>query len=159
MTPQDAIIKRPSQQISTAALLIATLCTMFALVSCHSETLERQAQQLREQEMEIARQNKEIEALRANQQRDDEKQKNCARAFREYFDKAQFSKSREESIALYRQGLKICPDDEVAHYELGRTLVDAGRAAEAAASFEAALKINPAFADAQRQLDAIQRKR
>ena len=109
--------------------------------------------------MEIARQNKEIEALRANQQRDDEKQKNCVRAFREYFDKAQFSKSREESIALYRQGLKICPDDEVAHYELGRTLVDAGRAAEAAASFEAALKINPAFADAQRQLDAIQRKR
>ncbi|HKY07652.1 MAG TPA: tetratricopeptide repeat protein [Candidatus Binatia bacterium] len=116
-----------------------------------------QERQLREQELQIARQNKEIEALRASQQRDDEKQKNCIRAFRDYFDKAQLSKSRDESISLYQQGLKICPDDDVAHYELGRKLVDAGRTAEAVASFEAALRINPAFADAKRQLDAIQR--
>ena len=58
-------------------------------------------------------------------------------------------------MSLYREGLAICPDDDVAHYELGRALADAGRCAEAEKEFEAALKINPDFADARRQLDAI----
>jgi tetratricopeptide (TPR) repeat protein len=81
------------------------------------------------------------------------------RAFRDYFDKAQLSTNREEAISLYRQGLTICPDDDVAYYELGRALADAGRPAEAAEAFEAALKINPDFADAKRQLDAVRSSR
>jgi tetratricopeptide (TPR) repeat protein len=80
------------------------------------------------------------------------------RAFRDYFDKAQTSGNAEQAIALYRQGLKLCPEDDVAYYELGRLLAKAGRSSEAAAAFEAALKINPAFADAKRQLDAIQNR-
>ena len=83
----------------------------------------------------------------------------CTRAFRDYFDRAQSSTNREEAISLYRQGLAICPDDDVAHYELGRALADAGRPAEAAEAFEAALKINPDFADAKRQLDAVRNSR
>ena len=139
---------------------LSILCAgVLALAACSSEILERQAEQIRQQEAEISRQRKELEALAAGQQIQDEKQKDCIRAFRDYFDKAQLSTNREEAISLYRQGLTICPDDDVAHYELGRALVDAGRTAEAVKAFETAIKINPGFADARRQLDAIQKNR
>ena len=130
-----------------------------AAAACNSEVLERQAGQIREQEQEIARQRKELEALAAGQQVQDQKQQDCNRAFRDYFDKAQQSTDREQTIALYRDGLAICPDDDVAHYELGRTLADAGRRAEAEREYEAALKINPDFADARRQLEALRSNR
>jgi len=81
------------------------------------------------------------------------------RAFRDYFDKAQLSTSREEAISLYRQGLTICPDDDVAHYELGRALAEAGQPAEAEKSFEAAIKINPDFSDARKHLEALRKNR
>lgn len=126
-----------------------------AATACNSEVLERQTGQIREQEQEIARQRKELEALAAGQQVQDQKQQDCNRAFRDYFDKAQQSTDRERTIALYREGLAICPDDDVAHYELGRALADAGRRADAEREYEAALKINPDFADARRQLEAI----
>src|SRR6266850_4900867 len=134
------------------------ICSL-AGAACHSEALERQAEQLRQQETEIARQRKELEALAAGQQVQDQKQKDCVRAFRDYFDKAQLSTDRDQVIALYREGLIICPDDDVAHYELGRALADAGRRAEAEKEFETALKINPDFGDARRQLDAIRANR
>lgn len=127
--------------------------------ACNSEVLERQAEQIRQQEAEIARQRKELEALTASQKSQDQQRKDCMRAFRDYFDKAQLSTDREAAISLYRQGLTICPDDDVAHYELGRALADAGRPAEAEKSFEAALKINPDFADARKQLDAVRNNR
>ncbi|MGH7793718.1 MAG: tetratricopeptide repeat protein [Candidatus Binatia bacterium] len=130
-----------------------------SLTACNSEMLERQAEQLRQQEIEIARQRKDLEALAAGQKIQDQKYKDCVRAFRDYFDKAQLSTNREEAISLYRQGLAICPDDDVAHYELGRALADAGRSAEAAEAFEAALKINPDFDEAKRQLDAVRSNR
>jgi tetratricopeptide (TPR) repeat protein len=133
----------------------------FALLlsGCLGEALEKQAEQIKQQEAEIVRQRQELEALAAGQQIRDEKQKDCVRAFRDYFDKAQISTNREETISLYRQGLAICPDDDVAHYELGRALADAGRADEAAKSFEAALRINPDFADARRRLEALPKNR
>ncbi|HEY7216760.1 MAG TPA: tetratricopeptide repeat protein [Candidatus Binatia bacterium] len=130
-----------------------------SLLACNSEVLQRQAEQLRQQEAEIARQRKELEALAAGQQVQDQKQKDCTRAFRDYFDKAQLSTNRDQVISLYREGLVICPDDDVAHYELGRALADAGRRDEAEKEFEAALKINPDFADARRQLDAVRANR
>lgn len=145
--------------IPRATFLVTALYSAVVFPACNSEVLGRQAAQLRQQEIEISQQNKELEALAAGQAIQDAKQKDCIRAFRDYFDKAQLSTNREEAISLYRQGLAICPDDEVAHYELGRALVNAGRSAEAANSFEAALKINPDFADARRQLDAIRKNR
>jgi tetratricopeptide (TPR) repeat protein len=60
---------------------------------------------------------------------------------------------------LYRQGLAICPDDDVAHYELGRALVNTGRYGEAEREFEAALKVNPGFADAKNQLDLVRSRK
>ena len=142
-----------------APLLILAFYSVAFWSACGSEELARQAEIIRQQESEISRQRKELEALAAGQSIQDEVQRNCLRAFRDYFDKAQLSTNREEAISLYRQGLKICPDDDVAHYELGRALADAGRPAEAADAFEAALKINPDFADAKRQLDATRRNR
>ncbi len=127
--------------------------------ACMSEALDRQAEQIRQQNEEIARQRKEIETLAAGQQVQDQKQQDCSRAFRDYFDKAQLSTNRDETIALYRQGLQLCAEDDVAHYELGRALVDAGRRGEAEKEFEAALKINPGFAEARRQLDAVRTNR
>jgi tetratricopeptide (TPR) repeat protein len=129
------------------------------LAACSSETLERQKEQIREQELEISRQRKELETLAARQQIEDQKKKECSRAFRDYFDKAQSTTKRDDAISLYQQGLTICPDDDVAHYELGRALVEAGRNTEAAQAFESALQINPDFAEARRQLDAIQKNR
>lgn len=134
-----------------ASLILLTTTS----VACHNEALERQAEQLRQQEVEIARQRKEIEELQNQAQ----KRQDCSRAFREYFDKAPSARNREEAIRLYRQGLDICPDDDVAHYELGRALADTGRFGEAEQSFEAALKINPDFTDARRQLETIRKTR
>ena len=144
-------MRKPRAWWHGSSLFLAALL----LSGCLGEVLEKQAEQIRQQEAEIARQRKELEALAAGQRLQDEKQKDCARAFRDFFDKAQISRDSEETIRLYRQGLEICPDDDVAHYELGRVLADAGRSAEAAQSFEAALKINPGFADARRRLQAL----
>src|SRR5687768_11560253 len=104
--------------VAVRTVRLSMLCAGgLMLAACNSEILERQAEQIRQQEVEIDRQRKELEALAAGQQIQDEKQKDCIRAFREYFDKAQLSTHREEAISLYRRGLAICPDDDVAHYE------------------------------------------
>ncbi|MGH7809641.1 MAG: tetratricopeptide repeat protein [Candidatus Binatia bacterium] len=47
----------------------------------------------------------------------------------------------------------------MAHYEFGRALADAGRRAEAEKEFETALKINPDFAEARRQLEVLRNNR
>jgi tetratricopeptide (TPR) repeat protein len=140
-------------------LFASVILVTTSSLACLNEALERQAEQIKQQEMEIARQRKELEALAAGQKIQDQKQRDCVRAFREYFDKAQLSTNRDESISLYRKGLEICPDDDVAHYELGRALAGSGRPAEAEKEFEAALKINPDFTDARRQLEAIRKNR
>ena len=129
------------------------------LAACNSEILEKQAEQISQQEAEIARQRKEINELLAGRQTQDQKQRDCNRAFRDYFEKAQLSNDRENAIALYREGLALCPDDEVAHYELGKALADRGRYAEAEREFEAALKTNPDFVDAKNQLEAVRKNR
>jgi len=140
-------------RITGAALLTLTLS------ACMSEVLERQAEQIRQQNEEIAKQRKELEALAAGKQVQDQKQQDCTRAFSEYFDKAQLSTNRDDVISLYTKGLQICPDDDVAHYELGRALADAGRRAEAEKEYEAALKVNPGFAEARRQLEDMRKNR
>ncbi len=132
-------------------------CTFF-LAACNSEVLEKQAEQLKQQEAEIARQRKEIDELAAGQKIEAQKRRDCNRAFREYFEKAQAAADREKGIALYRDGLGLCPDDEVAHYELGKLLADRARYAEAEAEFQSALKINPDFVDAKKQLEDVRKK-
>lgn len=138
----------------TAVFFIAAI----SLPGCQSEILEKQAEQIKRQEAEITRQRQEINDLMAGQQAQDQKQRDCSRAFSDYFEKAQSSSDGEKTIALYRDGLTLCPDDEVAHYELGKVLAGRGRYAEAEREFEAALKISPDFVDAQNQLEAVRKK-
>jgi tetratricopeptide (TPR) repeat protein len=142
--------------LGTAGAFLLVACL---LAGCNSEVLEKQAEQLRRQEIELARQRKEINDLLAGQKLQDQKSRDCNRAFREYFEKAQSSSDREQAIALYREGLAICPDDDVAHYELGKVMVERGSYAEAEKEFEAALKINPDFVDAKKQLDTVRKVR
>jgi tetratricopeptide (TPR) repeat protein len=136
-------------------LMTALLLAPIFLCSCLGEALEKQAEQIKQQEAEIAQQRDEINALLAGKKVADQKQIDCNRAFRDYFEKAQVIADREQAITLYREGLGICPDDEVAHYELGKVLAERGRKAEAEIEFQAALKITPDFVDAQRQLEAV----
>ena len=136
------------------ALIVSVL-----LAGCNSEILEKQSEQLRRQEIEIAQQRREINDLLAGQKVQDQKSRDCNRAFREYFEKAQTSSDREQATALYREGLAVCPDDDVAHYELGKVMVERGLYAEAEKEFEAALKINPDFVDAKKQLDTVRKVR
>lgn len=135
------------------------LTVALILPGCNSELLEKQAEQLKQQEAEIARQRQEIEALKAGQKIQDQKQRDCNRAFRDFFEKAQATADRDKAIALYRGGLALCPDDDIAHYELGKALAAAGRSAEAQQEFEAALRINPGFIEAKSQLEAIEKNR
>ena len=139
------------------SLLVSILATVFS--ACSSEVLEKQAEQLRQQELEIARQRKDLEAMLAGQKLQDQKQQDCNRAFREYFEKAQLSTDPDQAIVLYREGLSLCADDEVAHYELGRALANRGRYLEAEREFEAALNLKPDFTDAKRHLQAARENR
>jgi len=131
------------------------LAVTLTLPGCNSELLEKQAEQIKQQQEEIAAQRQEIEALRAGQKIQDQKQQSCNRAFRDYFEKAQVLTDRDKAIALYREGLALCPDDDVAHYELGKILAVNGRNTEAQVEFEAALKINPDFIEAKSELNAL----
>lgn len=127
-------------------------------IACNSELLEKQAEQIKQQEKEIARQRQEIEALQAAQKAEEKKRRDCNHAFRDYFEKAQGTGDPERAVTLYREGLRLCPDDDVAHYELGRILVRQGRRGEAEKEFAAAVKINPDFTDAKRELDELRGK-
>ncbi len=138
-----------------AALLLA----LMFLSSCLSAELEKQAEQIKQQDEEIARQRNEIDAIKAGQKAQEQKQRDCNRAFRESFDKAQNTADREQAVTLYRDGLALCPDDEIAHYELGRVLAERGRYAEAETEFEAALKINPGFVEAEGEMEAVRKSK
>ena len=138
---------------------VLTACGIMTLIACNSKILEEQAEIIRQQKIKIAEQEKIKETLEAEIRLEKQKQRDCNHAFREYFDKAQLATNREQTIKFFRQGLEICPDDDVAHFELGRALAADGRRTEAEKSFEAALKINPDFTEARRQLEAVQKNR
>jgi len=145
---------RAEKESSFGNIAALFLASMF-LFSCLSAELEKQAEQIKQQEEQITQQRKELEALNAQEQ----KQRDCNRAFREYFDKAQTAADREQAVTLYRGGLALCPDDEIAHYELGRVLAERGRYADAEKEFEATLKINPGFVEAKRELEAVRKSK
>jgi tetratricopeptide (TPR) repeat protein len=139
--------------------LISAVIFAAVISACNSEVLQKQAEQIKQQELEIAQQRKDLEAMLAGQKLQDQKQQDCNRAFRDYFEKAQAASDGDQAIALYRDGLSLCPDDEVAHYELGRALADRGRYLEAEKEFETALNLRPDFTDARRQLEAVRKNR
>ncbi len=134
-------------------LLLALLAS-----SCKAELIRKQAEQIEQQQEEITRQKQEVEELRLAQQREEQKRRDCNRAFREYFEKAQAAQDPQETVSLYRQGLELCPDDDVAHYELGKILLQLGQTGEAQEEFEKALELNPDLQGARRELERIKNR-
>ena len=127
------------------------------LSACESELIRKQEEQIRQQQEAIEQLRQANAEELAARQRAEEKRQACNLAFRQ-FEKAQAAREPRDAVALYRDGLKLCPDDDVAHYELGKILSGIGRSQEAREEFEAALKINPNFHGAKQELEKIQKR-
>ena len=146
-------------KLSLSCLLsVASCLVILFLSSCESELIRQQEEQLRRLQEEIAQQRQEIKELTLARQREEKKRQDCNRAFSD-FEKAQAAKEPGQAVTLYRRGLKLCPDDDVAHYELGKILQVMGQNQDAQQELEAAIKINPNFRDAKRQLETIRKDR
>jgi tetratricopeptide (TPR) repeat protein len=127
------------------------------LSACETEAVRRQQEEIRRQEAEIKKLRQEIDQESAARKREEQKLQDCAAAFRS-FEKAQEAKDPRGAVALYRDGLNLCPNDDVAHYELGKILAGLGRLDEARAEFDTALRINPNFQGAKQELEKLQKK-
>ena len=118
--------------------------------------------QIEQQRAEIARLRQEAEqlkgeadALQQQRQKEGQEREACNRAFYA-FDAARKAKGTEEAVSQYREGLRLCPGDDVAHNELGELYLRLGHKTEAAAEFTEALRLNPNFSRAQKNLEAAQ---
>jgi tetratricopeptide (TPR) repeat protein len=58
----------------------------------------------------------------------------------------------EEAIPAWKKALAMQPDDVVAHFNYGETLLHAGRLEEGVAQLQEAIKLNPHFAEAYNNL-------
>jgi tetratricopeptide (TPR) repeat protein len=139
------------------AALLGLLSVVICLSACETEAIRRQQEEIRRQEAEIKKLREEIDAEAAARKEEEQRTQKCASAFR-YFERAQGAEDPRGAVALYREGLDLCPDDDVARYELGKIFAGMGRRDEARAEFEAALKINPNFQGAKRELEKLQKK-
>ncbi len=119
--------------------------------------MQQQDAEIQRLKQEITRQRREIEQINLAKLKMEQKRQDCNLAFRD-FESAQEAATRDQAIALYRKGLRLCPDDDVARYELGKILIAVGQRAEAQEEFEAALRINPDFKTARRELENLQRE-
>jgi tetratricopeptide (TPR) repeat protein len=141
----------------TPAFGLVLISVSIFLFGCETEAIRRNDDLLRQQETEIRQLRREVEADRAVKKREEQRTQDCTIAFRS-FEKVQSVGEPRDAVALYREGLKLCPDDDVAHYELGKILAGMGRSDEARAEFEAALKINPTFQGAKQELEKLQKR-
>lgn len=116
--------------------------------------LEQQKAQIERLKQETTQLKAEADALQNEREKEEKERVACNQAF-SAFAAARKATSDDEAISRYREGLNLCPSDEVAHNELGEVYARAGRVADARTEFEAALKLNPNFARAQKNLEAL----
>ena len=64
----------------------------------------------------------------------------------------------EEEITRFRKMAEADPNDEIAHFSLGRALLESGDAAEAAKALQRVIALNPNIAKAYQMLGAAQIK-
>jgi tetratricopeptide (TPR) repeat protein len=138
------------------ASLVSLLLVSVIPAACETEAIRRQQEEIRQQEAEIKKLRQEIGWGNAAKKKEEQKLQDCATAFRN-FEKAQAANAPRDAVALYRDGLNLCPDDDVAHYELGKIFAGMGRGDEARAEFETALTINPNFQGAKQELEKLRR--
>lgn len=141
-------------QHSGSWILNSVLPLALFLSSCESELVRKQEEEIHRLQQQITRQNREIEELKLAKLKLEQKRQDCNRAFRD-FERAQKAEDPDQAITLYRRGLTLCPDDDVARYELGKILLAIGRSKEAEEEFETALRINPDFHAARNELEAL----
>jgi len=130
-------------------LLVFSSCTLF-----DNTKLEQQKAEIERLKQETAQLKAETDSMQHQREREEKERIDCNKAFSS-FDAARKAANTDDAIARYREGLGLCPSDEVAHNELGEIYARSGRPADARNEFEAALKINPNFARAQKNLDAL----
>jgi tetratricopeptide (TPR) repeat protein len=135
--------------LATGYWLLFPSCTLF-----DNTRLEQQKVEIERLRQETAQLKAEADALQHEREKEEKERVNCNKAF-SAFDAARKAANDDDAIARYREGLDLCPSDEVAHNELGEVYARSGRATDARTEFEAALKINPNFSRAQKNLDAL----
>lgn len=75
----------------------------------------------------------------------------------QYFDRAARVRNLNRKISLMRQGLRLCPGNPAAHNDLGVALMLRGDYAEARKHFGHALKLDPGYIPARRNMERLHR--
>jgi tetratricopeptide (TPR) repeat protein len=134
--------------LAAGSWLFLSSCSLF-----DDTKLQQQRAELERLKQESAQLQQEAQNLQQQQQKAVQEREACNRAY-PAFSAARKAPKIEEAVDLYREGLTLCPNDDVAHNELGELYLRLGRKPEAAAEFEEALRINPNFPRAQKNLDS-----
>lgn len=137
----------------TWSFVVGLWCWLPACSLFNNTLIERQQAEIERLRQESLALQQEVEALQQQRQQEDKEREACNRAFF-MFDAARKAATPEEAIDRYREGLALCPKDDVAHNELGELYLQLGRKDEAVAEFHEALRLNPNFSRAQKNLDA-----
>ena len=116
--------------------------------------LEQQRAQIEQLRRESEQIRQEADAIRTQREKEENERTACNRAVTS-FTSARKAPDDATAITYYREGLDLCPSDDVAHNELGELYAHMGRTADARTEFEAALKLNPNFTRAQKNLEAL----
>ena len=97
---------------------------------------------------------RETEALQTKKQKSDRQKESCNAAF-EDFESARDLPNPSSQIRKYLTGLEKCPSDDVARYELAQIYLSVSQTDLAKAQLAEAVRINPNFTQARKQLESI----
>ena len=125
-------------------LFITLLVLSTFLSGCLGKLLEEQRAEVQRQQEDLERLRQETAALYQRRQKEQQEQEACNQAFYKY-QAARKTENLQDAIMHYRQGLQLCPNDDVAHNELGQIYLQQGQLAETITEFTEALKITPNF--------------
>lgn len=135
--------------LATGSWLLLPSCALF-----DNSRLEQQRVEIERLRRDSDQLRREADALRDQREKEERNRAACNRAF-SVFAAARKAADDATAITHYREGLDQCPSDDVAHNELGELYARMGRTTEARAEFEAATRLNPNFAGARKNLDAL----
>ena len=145
-----AVRSFPLSSFPLFAPIILSACSLF-----DNTQIEHQRAEIARLRQEAEQLKGEADALQQQRQKEGQEREACNRAFYA-FDAARKATDTEEAVAKYREGLRLCPGDYVTHNELGELYLRLGHKTEAAAEFTEALRLNPNFSRAQKNLEAAQ---